>query len=233
MKIGERLSAAASLLPNGGVIADVGCDHGRLALWLYQTGRYEKIIATDISSPSLEKAKALAQRYGAPIDCRLGDGLSALEAGEAGGILMAGWGGLQIYGAIANRMQTAKTALLVLQPMTHGGDLRCNLVKAGFGIMAETLCRGSRGRLYEAFSVQYGRCMAQKDPFIIALGPMLYEQKHPLLIEKVDKLIITKNKTLNALKGKETAKAHRCRNELNEETVKLNEVKKWLSAKTY
>ena len=233
MEIGERLKAVASLVPDSGIIADIGCDHGKLALWLWQTGRYEKIIATDISKPSLEKARKLSSIYNAPVDCRFGSGLSPLQTGEASVIVMAGWGGLQIYEAIQDQIQTAREALLVLQPMTHGGDLRYNLVQSGFGILAETLSKDSRGRLYEVFAAKYGQKMEEKDPFIVSLGPVLYRQKHPLLKTKIEKRVNAIEKTLCTLEEKETAAANKRKTELLGELDKLREVKEWLNAKTY
>ena len=49
---------AASLIGNDpapSLIADIGCDHGRLICWLMHRYPHAKGIATDISLPSLKK----------------------------------------------------------------------------------------------------------------------------------------------------------------------------------
>ena len=48
VKLTERLLAAAQLGEKCRFAVDVGTDHGRLALWLVQSGRAERVAATDI-----------------------------------------------------------------------------------------------------------------------------------------------------------------------------------------
>ena len=55
-----RLSAAASLVRGGGIIADIGTDHGYLGIWLLQQGIARSVIAADIVPGPLSAAKANA-----------------------------------------------------------------------------------------------------------------------------------------------------------------------------
>jgi len=100
-------------------IADVGCDHGMLALslaciaWMNQTRDgydeflFSKVFGTDLSSQALEnggiatlkqvnyalsKIGSLQLPIQLPIQFRIGDGLSALQPGEADAIVIAGMG---------------------------------------------------------------------------------------------------------------------------------------------
>lgn len=57
-----RLSRALDMLRGSQTVADIGSDHGRLAVALLQQGAAERVIACDISAPSLEKARALCSR---------------------------------------------------------------------------------------------------------------------------------------------------------------------------
>ena len=57
-----RMSAALEMLYGYKTVADIGCDHGRLTAALLQNRYCEYVIASDISEPSLEKAKALIDR---------------------------------------------------------------------------------------------------------------------------------------------------------------------------
>ena len=59
-----RLEAAAALLGKTSVLADIGCDHGRFSAAMLQRGIAEKVIASDISAPSLKKAEQLANVCG-------------------------------------------------------------------------------------------------------------------------------------------------------------------------
>ena len=91
-----RLSRALDMLRGSQTVADIGSDHGRLAVALLQQGAAERVIACDISAPSLEKARALCSRcgLGGRMDFRVADGLGGLRPGEADALVMAGMGGL-------------------------------------------------------------------------------------------------------------------------------------------
>ena len=78
-----------------GVVADIGCDHGQLCCALLQRDAEARCVASDVSAPSLQKARELAQAVGLVerISFRCGDGLSVLEAGEAEAVALLGMGG--------------------------------------------------------------------------------------------------------------------------------------------
>lgn len=71
-----RLEAAAALLGKTSVLADIGCDHGRFSAAMLQRGIAEKVIASDISAPSLKKAEQLANVCGlsSKMECRISNG---------------------------------------------------------------------------------------------------------------------------------------------------------------
>ena len=52
-----RLQAAASLVRGGGILADIGTDHGYLPIHLVETGKIDKAIAADIGKMPLENAR--------------------------------------------------------------------------------------------------------------------------------------------------------------------------------
>ena len=110
-----RLCAIAGLLPRCKTVADIGCDHGKLACLLLVRGVCERVIAVDISPHSVEKTKRLGAALGltARLDVRLGDGFSALRPDEAQAAVLAGLGGE----LIAAMLPGAGERTLVLQPM--------------------------------------------------------------------------------------------------------------------
>ena len=83
VKISERLTMAASLVSDGGVLADVGTDHGYVPIYLLQQKRIPRAIAMDINRGPLERAKEHSRLYGLEeyIDLRLSDGVKALKTG--------------------------------------------------------------------------------------------------------------------------------------------------------
>ena len=91
-RLDERLAAAAQLVRPGAAVADIGCDHGKLAIFLAVSGRARRVIAADLRPGPLATAAANCRRYGCEerVELRLGDGLSVLSPGEADTLVLAG-----------------------------------------------------------------------------------------------------------------------------------------------
>ena len=68
----NRLETIASLIRPCKVFADIGCDHGYISLFVARSALAEKIIATDISALSLDKARRVMADY--PAEFFVGDG---------------------------------------------------------------------------------------------------------------------------------------------------------------
>ena len=64
IRLRPRLQAAADMINGSHLAADIGCAHGRLSVALLQQGRADRVIASDISAPSLQKATELAALCG-------------------------------------------------------------------------------------------------------------------------------------------------------------------------
>lgn len=97
MKVGisKRLREIANLVPAAETVADIGCDHGLLCIYLIQTGRVQRAIATDIGEGPLKSAENNIRDFGLSerITVRLSDGLRKIAPGEAEVIVIAGMGG--------------------------------------------------------------------------------------------------------------------------------------------
>lgn len=153
-----RLLAVLELAKHASVMADIGCDHGRLGLSLLQTGAAKHIIATDINKKPLEKAMALASYIGLSdkIEFRLGDGLAPLKAGEAGCLLIAGMGGIlmsEMFTSAPVKLMGAKRA--VLQPMRGIAQLRSYLYNNGYRVTGERIAYDA-SRYYQVLCVEPG-----------------------------------------------------------------------------
>ena len=95
LQISKRLKAVAGFVGEGLVLADVGCDHGYIPIYLIQKKQIPKAIAMDVNQGPLLRAASHIQDWGleAYIETRLSDGVKALEPGEAQSIVIAGMGG--------------------------------------------------------------------------------------------------------------------------------------------
>lgn len=141
MKLSRRLEEILGLCQPVDTAADVGCDHGYVACELADRGLAKRVIAADISAPSLEKARHLAQRRFLPqIECRLGAGLRILRPGEAQGIVLAGMGAPLIMHILEEGREVAQKAeFLVLSPGNYPDRLRKFLLDSGYAIEEERM----------------------------------------------------------------------------------------------
>ncbi len=154
---GARLLAAASFLAQGGTAADIGCDHGKLAVHLVCTGKKQRVVAVDKRPLPLARAEALAKQCGCAdrVSCRLGDGLLALRPGEADELVIAGLSGETIAEIIAAVPWARDGALhFVLAPSGRASFLRAWLAENGFAVKAEAAVE-ERGKYYAVLSAAY------------------------------------------------------------------------------
>lgn len=156
--ISQRLLCCASLVKDSARVADIGCDHGYLGIWLLKEKKAEYVAACDLRPQPLEKAKENAKVYGTAerMTFAVADGLEAVEPGSVDTVICAGMGG----DCIAHILECAPwikdpAYTLILQPQTSGNDLRRYLGDNGFFIEREDLVQDS-GFLYFTMVVRYG-----------------------------------------------------------------------------
>lgn len=123
--LGRRLELAARLCAGSKAVADVGCDHGLLAIELVRNIGVKKVIASDINRSPLEKAADNIKAAGTEgIELRLCDGLSAVDPCEVDTVVILGMGG-ELIGRILEAAPWSMNGIkLVLQPMTRPQMLR-------------------------------------------------------------------------------------------------------------
>lgn len=174
IRLGARLLAAAGLVRPGVAVADIGCDHGKLSVWLAQGGAVPKVVAVDNRPMPLARAKALAGRCGCAhvVHCRLGDGLQAVAPGEVQDIVIAGMSGetieriLQPYEWIR-----AGAVRLILVPATRHPQLRRFLCLSGFELETEVPVLDA-GRSYTVMAARYTGKACTPTPLFCHLGLM-------------------------------------------------------------
>ena len=152
-----RLSAAASLVRGGGIIADIGTDHGYLPVYLVQAGRVKGAIAADIGKMPLQNAAKTVEGYGLGdlITLRLSDGLREFSEADADEFVFAGMGGTLIAEKLAETPWIKNSNLhFVFQPQSRAEDLRRFLFDNGFCINTELAVHEGR-RVYITFDAEY------------------------------------------------------------------------------
>ena len=228
---GARIETILSMIPPCGVAADIGTDHGRVALAILKRGIAGRVIAADISAASLSKAQSLAATQGvAEMETRLGDGLRPLEPGEVDAAVLAGMGGRLIARILGDRNDVARRMYtLILQPMHSLRDLRQWLYDHEYRIMAERLAREG-ARYYHVLKVIPGR-----DELILPrnmeIGRKLMEDRDPLLPSYLHHLIRKLHGRMAVIANVDTPRSRaaleRCRVLMNLYREVLHETDSW------
>ncbi len=157
--LSPRLRMAASLVPPGARLADIGTDHGYLPAALILEGAIPSAIAADLRPGPLARARETAVRYGLEdrLSLRLCDGLSGIGPEEADAVVIAGMGGETIAAILeAAPWVRERNIPVIVQPMSSMPDLRAWLGRSGYCIETEKLCREGE-TLYTALAVRAGR----------------------------------------------------------------------------
>jgi len=153
----KRLAAAASAVREGSRVADVGCDHGKLAAWLVFSGKCAHAYAIDISEPSLQKAADLFSSLGVAekTTALLADGLETVEPDLVDDVIIGGLGYDTIKKIIADaEWLKDESKRLVLVPSSKHDRLRRFLYMNGFAIDKE-LAVSEYGHVYAVMTVRY------------------------------------------------------------------------------
>ena len=166
-----RLSMIARMVGSCECCADIGCDHGRLGAFLLQTGQCKALQLTDISEPSLNKARVLMDNLDLTDRVRfaVGDGVMALE-GTPDVIVIAGMGGATIAQILENGREKLGDARLVLQPNVAAPQLRQTLCSLDFAVTDEQVIQDGC-RCYVVIQAERGK--ADYSLKQLTVGPVL------------------------------------------------------------
>lgn len=149
----------ADMVTAGSRVADVGCDHGFLSIWLVQAGVSPKVLAMDVRKGPLAAARGHIEAYGLGdyIETRLSDGLISCEAGEVDALVCAGMGGRLMERILTESMEKAKGFKeLILQPQSELWEFRTFLRREGFEVLKEeAVCED--GKFYFAMKARFAK----------------------------------------------------------------------------
>ena len=169
-----RLSMIARLVGRCECCADIGCDHGRLGASLLQSGLCARMIFTDISEPSLAKARRLIRGLGLEDRAAFAAGDGALALNEsADAVVIAGMGGATIAEIVRAGREKLSDARLILQPNVAAPQLRQALSECGYQIYDERVVQDGR-RNYVVIAARQGR--SSYDERQLVVGPVLLEK---------------------------------------------------------
>ncbi len=162
IQLDERLSAIAALVAQEidgkpqAVAADIGCDHGFLSASLLERFKGLFVIASDVSAPSLEKAKRLLAQKHLEDRAKLAvaDGLGAIDR-PVDVIVIAGMGTQTILKIVREGSERIGNAALIVQSNVDLPALREGLAAQGFSVQQEVYTLAA-GRHYGTLLVRAG-----------------------------------------------------------------------------
>jgi tRNA (adenine22-N1)-methyltransferase len=224
-----RLEAVARLVLPGQAAADIGTDHAYMPIYLIQSGKIPRAIATDIHDGPYQIARDKVKAYGLQdkIDVRKGDGLLPVKAGEVRVAIIAGMGGITIRDILGGSPQVvASLEQLILQPMTVPEEVRRWLAENGWKLDQEQLIKEDE-KYYQLISAVKGVQMwpEHKQSLLWQLGPSLLEQGDKVLLAYIEKLLEVNRKMLEELKHLDTPKGEARVKQLAEQTEELEELR--------
>lgn len=247
MELSKRLQAVADMVSKGNTVADVGCDHGYVSIYLVESGIAPHVIAMDVNVGPLERAKEHITEHNllSYIDTRLSNGLRNLEKNEADSLICAGMGGRLITQILQDEKEKiANMKELILQPQSEIHLVRGFVRMMNFVIVQEDMVYED-GKYYPILRAvpentenisqkTVENCLDKKQlqDIFDEYGEYLIAGKHPVLADylcfqktKIEKLIHDLTNT-NVSTEKQKVRLI----ELQKELMKIREVQKLMQS---
>ena len=186
LMLSPRLKVIADFAENHNVVADIGCDHGKVSVYIAKKGA--EVHAVDISEPSLQKARELAEveKVGDRISFYFDDGLESINDIHIDALIIAGMGWRTMGNILEKNIECVKKIrTLILQPMDSVTELRNYICNNGFNVLDEKLAWDD-GRLYTVLKARY--MVNQKLSLAeLILGPSIIKNNDILLNDLIAK----------------------------------------------
>ena len=244
--LSKRMRMLADMVTAGNCVADVGCDHAFLSIYLVQTGKCPKCLAMDVRKGPLSGAKEHIASHGLGeyIETRLSDGLSAYHTGEAQTLVCAGMGGKLMEKILTEGGEKARSFKeLILQPQSEIPEFRIYLRKAGF-LISEEEAVYEDGKFYFAMKAVYKEQdgvperdqLADQERFVEKkrsispemsaelydlYGKQLLLSRHPVLMQYLQKRLQAVEELTAQLQQKDSIKGKERQRELSLEKEQL------------
>ncbi|MGM9627340.1 MAG: class I SAM-dependent methyltransferase [Faecousia sp.] len=181
LPLSNRLLACCDFVSPGDRVADIGCDHGYLGIYLLKNGIASNVIASDVNEKPLQSALHNAVKFGVKehMSFYLSNGVRSIPR-EFDVLVCAGMGGDTMISILeaAPWLKNPKYRL-ILQCQSKRPELRRYLTRQGFAICRETLAQDGKF-LYPVMEVVYtpGQMLTAAECYIT---PALLASGSPLL----------------------------------------------------
>ena len=195
MKLSKRLQAIYDMVP-AGVVADVGSDHGKLIISLFEGGVISKGYAIENKKGPFSRLVKTINDSGLSenITPMFSDGISELPS-DVDVVILAGMGGFNIVEILKAHPQKLKNVKTIIVDAHNAiPELRKQVCKMGYVIADEDIVNDA-GKYYEIIKFVAGECAYLDDPDY-EFGPVLrnekslvFKEKYQSRIDEIDKLL--------------------------------------------
>lgn len=226
MGLSLRMQRVADMVEPCERVADIGCDHGYVSIYLVEQGIADHVLAMDVRKGPLSRAEAniRQKQLQTRIECRLSDGLERLQPGEADTILLAGMGGrLMIDILTKGSNKRLGTETLIVQPQSDIPEVRRYLHRIGYEITAEDMLQED-GKYYTVMKAKPSDSDTAADKLWSEAeeqyGKLLLEKQSPVLkqyLEREERQLTQLQEQLN----------HQATEKVNQRLAELQELLKW------
>ncbi len=205
-----RLKSIADMVTKGYTVADVGCDHGFLAIYLVKENISPHVYAMDVKKGPLGNAGMHIQEYGVTdkIDIRLSDGMKQLNIGEAQSLVIAGMGGPLICKLLSDSFDKVKSFKeMILSPQSEIEEFREYLAENNICVIEEKMVKDD-DKFYSIFKCRYApeveNAFSNNIPDSVQkrFGHLLIENKS----ETFKEFLVNRRRVLNEIE--ENLKSH-------------------------
>ena len=223
IKLSKRLRAIVNFCDKNKIIADIGTDHGFVPNFLYEEDYNRKIIATDISLNSLNKAIEFSELRGnkGKIEHIVCNGLEKIPPVDQ--IIIAGMGGILISKILDRDFEKARQAeKLILQPMQQVDYLRKFLYDKGFKILDEKIVFEDN-KFFHIIVANYKAIKEEYRDIDLKVSKLLRNRKDKDLIEFLKYLINYNIFIIENIEGSSTRSIYK-KDKLREDNIELKEI---------
>lgn len=185
----KRLDKIVSFVGENKIVADIGSDHGITAIKIYEEKNPKKVIATDISAPSLQKLKDKLKHSGYEIETIVTDGLKNLpmDIEEA---VISGMGANLIVNILRGNMDLSRSLeKIITSPNNSLEYYRRWLMDNGFTIIDDEKIE-DEGVLYDVVVIKYtGDNTGYDRDYEYMYGKDNLANKNPYTIKEIEQEI--------------------------------------------
>ena len=182
--LSDRLKAVAKMITPGLAVADIGCDHAYLPIYLAKENISPRIIACDINAGPVRTAKENIGdvELSGKIEVRQGDGLSVITCGEVQSVVIAGMGAKLMMKIISEGEEVLEgVSELIMEPQSEVAELRHFLQDRGYRIISESMvCED--GKFYPVIKAKHGIMNWDREIYF-RYGKILLREENPVLHE--------------------------------------------------